>query len=61
MDEMVSHVPEWFAGVNPDVAVYEACLLYTSESGKHSSRINVSSLRAAMKAEAEKRVLNIHI
>ena len=23
MDEMVSHVPEWFAGVNPDV-VYEA-------------------------------------
>ena len=32
-----------------------------TESGKHSSRINVSSLRAAMKAEAEKRVLNIHI
>lgn len=24
MDEMVSHVPEWFAGVNPDVAAYEA-------------------------------------
>lgn len=24
MDEMVSHVPEWFAGVNPHVAVYEA-------------------------------------
>ena len=24
MDEMVSHVPEWFAGVNPNVAVYEA-------------------------------------
>ena len=24
MDEMVSHVLEWFAGVNPDVAVYEA-------------------------------------
>ena len=24
MDEMVSHVPEWFSGVNPDVAVYEA-------------------------------------
>ena len=24
MDEMVSHVPEWFAGVNPDVEVYEA-------------------------------------
>jgi len=24
MDEMVSHVPEWFAGVNPDVVVYEA-------------------------------------
>ena len=24
MDEMVSHVPEWFAGVNPDVMVYEA-------------------------------------
>ena len=23
MDEMVSHVPEWFAGVNPHVAVYE--------------------------------------
>ena len=26
MDEMVSHVPEWFAGVNPDVVVYEAYL-----------------------------------
>ncbi len=24
MDEMVSHVPEWFSGVNPDVVVYEA-------------------------------------
>ena len=24
MDEMVSHVPEWFAGVNTDVVVYEA-------------------------------------
>ena len=24
MDEMVSHVPEWFVGVNPDVVVYEA-------------------------------------
>ena len=24
MDEMVSHVPEWFMGVNPDVVVYEA-------------------------------------
>ena len=24
MDEMVSHVPEWFAGVNSDVVVYEA-------------------------------------
>ena len=24
MDEMVSHVPEWFAGVNPDVVVYQA-------------------------------------
>ena len=24
MDEMVSHVPEWFSGVNPNVAVYEA-------------------------------------
>ena len=24
MDEMVSHVPEWFARVNPDVVVYEA-------------------------------------
>ncbi|RHV52902.1 Helicase associated domain protein [Faecalibacterium sp. OM04-11BH] len=24
MDEMVSHVPEWFAGVNQDVVVYEA-------------------------------------
>ena len=24
MDEMVSHVPEWFAGMNPDVVVYEA-------------------------------------
>ena len=25
MDEMVSHVPEWFAGVNPDVVAYEGC------------------------------------
>ena len=24
MDEMVSHVPEWFSGVNPNVAMYEA-------------------------------------
>ena len=24
MDEMVSHVPEWFSGVNPNVVVYEA-------------------------------------
>ncbi len=24
MDEMISHVPEWFAKVNPDAAVYEA-------------------------------------
>ena len=24
MDEMVSHVSEWFAGVNPDVVVYQA-------------------------------------
>ena len=24
MDEMASHVPEWFTGVNPDVVVYEA-------------------------------------
>ena len=24
MDEMVSHVPEWFAGLNPDVVVYQA-------------------------------------
>ena len=24
MDEMVPHVPEWFAGVNPDVVVYQA-------------------------------------
>ena len=24
MDEMVSHVPEWFAWVNPDVVVYQA-------------------------------------
>ncbi len=24
MDEMISHVPEWFARVNPNVAVYEA-------------------------------------
>lgn len=24
MDEMVSHVPEWFAGVNPNVVVYQA-------------------------------------
>ena len=26
MDEMVSHVPEWFAGVNPNVVVYQAYL-----------------------------------
>ena len=24
MDEIVSHVPEWFAGVNPNVVVYQA-------------------------------------
>ena len=30
MDEMVSHVPEWFAKVNPDVAVYEA---YSDDPG----------------------------
>ncbi|MCI7302729.1 MAG: hypothetical protein MR704_13520, partial [Clostridia bacterium] len=24
MDEIISHVPEWFARVNPNVAVYEA-------------------------------------
>lgn len=30
MDEMVSHVPEWFAGVNPDTAVYEA---YSDDPG----------------------------
>ena len=30
MDEMVSHVPEWFAGVNPDVVVYEA---YSDDPG----------------------------
>ena len=30
MDEMVSHVPEWFTGVNPDVAVYEA---YSDDPG----------------------------
>lgn len=24
MDEMISHTPEWFAKVNPDVAIYEA-------------------------------------
>lgn len=30
MDEMISHVPEWFAGVNPDVAVYEA---YSDDPG----------------------------
>lgn len=27
---MVSHVPEWFTGVNPDVAVYEA---YSDDPG----------------------------
>lgn len=27
---MISHVPEWFAGVNPDVAVYEA---YSDDPG----------------------------
>ena len=30
MDEMVSHVPEWFAGVNPDAVVYEA---YSDDPG----------------------------
>ena len=30
MDEMISHVPEWFAGVNPDVVVYEA---YSDDPG----------------------------
>ena len=30
MDEMVSHVLEWFAGVNPDVVVYEA---YSDDPG----------------------------
>ena len=30
MDEMVSHVPEWFAGVNPDVVVYQA---YSDDPG----------------------------
>ena len=30
MDEMISHVPEWFAGVNPEVAVYEA---YSDDPG----------------------------
>ena len=30
MDEMISHVPEWFARVNPDVAVYEA---YSDDPG----------------------------
>ena len=30
MDEMLSHVPEWFAGVNPEVAVYEA---YSDDPG----------------------------
>ena len=30
MDEMISHVPEWFAKVNPDVAVYEA---YSNDPG----------------------------
>ena len=30
MDEMISHVPEWFAKVNPDVAVYEA---YSDDPG----------------------------
>ena len=30
MDEMISHVPEWFAKVNPEVAVYEA---YSDDPG----------------------------
>ena len=30
MDEMVSHVPEWFAKVNAEVAVYEA---YSDDPG----------------------------
>ncbi len=30
MDEMISHVPKWFAGVNPKVAVYEA---YSDDPG----------------------------
>ena len=30
MDEMISHVPEWFAKVNPNIAVYEA---YSDDPG----------------------------
>lgn len=30
MDEMISHVPEWFMGVNPEVSVYEA---YSDDPG----------------------------
>ena len=30
MDEMITHVPEWFAKVNPDVVVYEA---YSDDPG----------------------------
>ena len=30
MDEMISHVPEWFAKVNPEIAVYEA---YSDDPG----------------------------
>lgn len=46
MDEMVSHVPEWFAKVNPDVAVYEA---YSDDPGTDKAF-------AAFKADESKKL-----
>ena len=46
MDEMTSHVPEWFAKVNPDVAVYEA---YSDDPGTDKAF-------AAFKADESKKL-----
>ena len=46
MDEMISHVPEWFAKVNPDVAVYEA----------YSDDPNTDKAFADFKADESKRL-----
>ena len=37
MDEMISHVPEWFAKVNPVVAVYEA---YSDDPNRNPQKSN---------------------